>query len=111
METNYSWSIDQMNVKKKVGDLNNVVIEIYWTRKATLVCDNQTYTAIYDGYNNLSNPSQENFTTYEDLTFEEVCKWIEKINSVILIDDNLKNQLISQTNVIVKDLNFPWNNK
>jgi hypothetical protein len=103
MATNYSWLINQMDVKKNVGNMDNVVIQIHWVRKAILNENDKTYTAESYGKTDLVEPLEENFTPYYDLTKEKVSKWLDDNNNVELLDSDLNDMINKQINIYL-----PW---
>lgn len=71
----YTWSINYMDTKKQEDSLTNVVVCAQWSCNAT---DNQTpeTTASTYGYAHFGPPSPTDFTSYENLTQEQVWQWI-----------------------------------
>ena len=102
----YRWVINQMNCIPKEGQLIDVVYLIYWTRYAkkenievsvfgTMICD---------------SPSETDFTAYDDLTFEQVCQWLESGLNVSELDFNLNDKINNIINPPIVVLPLPFTN-
>jgi len=110
MAITYEWLINQINLKKKVEDFENVVYEIIWTRKATLKNDENFYTAEYFGKNNFVEISKSEFIPYNELTKDEVIKWLENENNIDKINEYLNTIIDNKINYPLINLPLPWNN-
>jgi hypothetical protein len=53
-------------------------------------------------------PSPEDFTPYPDLTFDQVCGWLDAGLDVVTIDANLAQQIENLINPPVVSLPLPW---
>jgi hypothetical protein len=103
--TQYRWVIDKMNCKPKEGQLIDVVSLIYWTRYAK---EENIEVSIF-GSIICDSPSETDFTAYNDLTFEQVCGWLETGLNVEEIDANLSAKIENLKNPPVVTLPLPWN--
>ena len=106
----YNWVISSMDEYPTTPDgLDDVVFTIHWRRNATEVVSENTYSA--EVYSTLSvpAPSPEDFTPYEDLTFEQVCEWLEEGMDVETLDASLAVQIEDQKHPKVVSLPLPWN--
>lgn len=109
MNINYNWVVSSMQEYPKTADgLTDVVCIVHWRRVATAIVDEKTYTA--DCYSTLSvpAPSPEDFTPYPDLTFEQVCGWLEAGLDTEAIDVSLATQIEQQINPPIISLPLPW---
>jgi hypothetical protein len=108
----YNWVVTSMEAYPKTSDnLTDVVFKIHWRRQATETLDDKTYFAdIYDVLS-VAAPSPENFIPYEDLTFEQVCGWLEAGLDFEKIDQSLVLQLEKDINPTTIELPLPWNDK
>jgi len=98
-----------MECKPAEGELTDVVIVIHWRRQATETIDGKEYSAdIYNTYS-CSAPTGD-FTPYENLTFEQVCGWLEAGMDVEAIDAALDSKIALQVNPPVVSLPLPWVN-
>jgi hypothetical protein len=109
METTYNWVIAQMETKPQEGELNDVVSTIHWRRQATAVDGDNTYFADTYGAMGCATPSETDFTAYPDLTFEQVCGWLEAGLDVEALNANLDAQIENQINPPIIVLPNPWN--
>lgn len=77
MTTTYEWSVSQMDTKPQEGNLIDVVVTVHWRRNAVAVDGDNSYFADVYGAMACSTPSETDFTAYPDLTFEQVCSWLD----------------------------------
>jgi len=82
--TKYNWEFSQFESTHE-----KVVTAIHWRLNAT---KNDTTNTIY-GLISLPEPDPENFTPFEELTFEEVVFWIENIFNQTNALEEMKNTL------------------
>ena len=109
MEIVYNWIVSSMQEYPKTSDnLTDVVFIVNWRRTASTQIDGNNY--IVDTFNQLSVPAPDpaNFTPYADLTFEQVCGWLEAGLNVAEIDAGLAIQLENVINPPVVQLPLPW---
>lgn len=105
----YNWVVSAMDEYPTTPDnLTDVVFTVHWRRNATKVVDDITYFA--DVYSTLAvpAPSPEDFTPYPDLTFEQVCGWLEEGLDVTALDASLAQQIENQEHPTVVSLPLPW---
>ncbi len=102
--TNFFWSVYQLDTVPMEGNLQDVVITVHWGRTAV----EGEYTAYSYGTMGCATPSETDFTAYPDLTFEQVCGWLENGLDTASIDAGLQQNIDNQINppVVVKRL--PW---
>ena len=108
MTTTYNWVISQMQTKPQEGNLIDVVVKVYWMRKATAIDGNKTYYAETFDVMQCATPSETDFTAYPDLTFEQVCGWLDAGIDVAVIDEYLDSQIDAQANPPLVILPNPW---
>ena len=108
MTTEYNWVVSQMDTKPQEGGLNDVVSVIHWRRNATAVEGDKTYYADTYGAMACETPSETDFTAYADLTFEQVCAWLEAGLDVEALDANLDAQIENQVNPPIVAYPLPW---
>ena len=104
MNTNYFWSVYQLDTAPMEGNLIDVVITVHYGRTAV----EGEYTAYSYGTMGCATPSETDFTVYDDLTFEQVCSWLENGLDTESIDAGLVANIENQINppMVVKHL--PW---
>jgi hypothetical protein len=108
MATIYNWVVSQMETKPQEDGLTDVVVIVHWRRNATLVDGDKTYFADVYGSMGCPTPSETDFTAYPDLTFEQVCGWLEDGLDVPALDLSLDQQIENQINPPIIVLPNPW---
>ena len=109
MTTEYNWVVSQMDTKPQEGNLIDVVVTVHWRRNATAVDGDKTYFADTYGSMACATPSETDFTAYPDLTFEQVCGWLDAGNDVEALNANLDGQIENQIDPPIIVLPNPWN--
>jgi len=102
--TNFTWSIYQLDTVPQEGNLIDVVITVHYGRTAT----EEQYTAYTYGTMGCPSPSETDFTAYPDLTFEQICGWLDAGLDVVSIDAGLQQNIDNQINPPVIVLPLPW---
>jgi len=108
MTTTYEWSVSQMDTKPQEGNLIDVVVTVHWRRNAVAVDGDKTYYGDIYGAMGCATPSETDFTAYPDLTFEQVCGWLDAGNDVEALNANLDAQIENQINPPIIVLPNPW---
>lgn len=105
----YKWLVSSMEEYPTTPDgLNDVVFVVNWRRNAVEQIDDKLYTADTFGRLPVPAPSPEDFTPYPDLTFEQVCGWLEAGLDTAEIDAGLAAQIEKLINPTVVSLPLPW---
>ena len=99
------WLISQMDTAPSEDGLTDVVKTIHWRYKGK----DGEYTAEVYGSMACATPSETDFTAYEDLTYEQVCTWLEAGLNVEAMDLNLATQIENLKNPPIIHLPLPWN--
>jgi hypothetical protein len=97
-----------MDTKPQEGELNDVVSTIHWRRNAVAVDGDKTYYADAYGAMACETPSETDFTAYSDLTFEQVCAWLEAGLDVEAWNANLDAKIEAQINPPIVAYPLPW---
>lgn len=108
MTTTYSWVISQMQTIPSIDGLTDVVSIVHWRRQAIAIDGDKTYNADVYGAMSCQTPSETDFTAYSDLTFEQVCGWLEAGNDIEALDANLDGQIVNLINPPIVVLPNPW---
>jgi hypothetical protein len=109
MEIIYNWEVSSMQeYPKTADDLTDVVFLVYWVRNATTVVDEKTYVSDIFGTLAVPAPDPADFIPYPDLTFEQVCGWLDAGLDVEAIDLRLATNIENQINPTVVELPLPW---
>ena len=102
--TNFFWSVYQLDTVPQEGNLIDVVITVHYGRTAV----EGEYTAYTYGTMGCQTPSETDFTAYPDLTFEQVCGWLDNGLDVPSIDAGLQQDIDNQINPPLIVLPLPW---
>lgn len=108
MATVYNWVVSQMDEVPQEGSLLDVVVMVHWRRNATTEVDGKSYVADTYGAMSCPTPSATDFTAYPDLTFEQVCGWLDAGLDVPALDASLDTQLENLINPPIISLPLPW---
>ena len=107
---NYTWQLTSIK-RKDSSDIKNIVVQTYWKKTGT---DENGNEGSFSGATpfDLSTVDPTNFTSYEDLTEEDVLGWIQ---SVVVGDyerhvneqiaEQIENEVSPTTEVTG---GFPW---
>ena len=105
----YNWVVSSMDEYPTTPDnLTDVVFVVNWRGNATDVVDDETYFADVYGSLTVPAPNPEDFTPYADLTFDQVCGWLDAGLDVAAIDAGLAVQIGNLINPPVVSLPLPW---
>jgi hypothetical protein len=105
----YNWVVSAMDEYPTTPDnLDDVVFNVHWRRNATETLGDKTYFADVYGSLAVPAPSAEDFTPYADLTFEQVCGWLDEGLDVEATDAGLATQIENLINPPVVSLPLPW---
>jgi hypothetical protein len=102
--TNFFWSVYQLDTAPTLDGLTDVVITVHYGRTAV----DGEYTAYSYGTMGCATPSETDFTAYPDLTFEQVCSWLDAGLDVASIDAGLVSSIDNQINPPVVARPLPW---
>ena len=102
--TNFAWSVYQLDTAPSLDGLTDVVIVVHYGRTAV----EGEYTAYSYGTMACQTPSETDFTAYPDLTFDQVCGWLENGLDYEAIDAGLQQNIDNQINPPVIVLPLPW---
>ena len=102
--TTYNWVVNQLDTKPKEDGLTDVVSVVHWTRTAQQDAIN---VSSY-GTMGCTTPSETDFTAYPDLTFEQVCGWLDAGLDISGIDLGLDAQIENIINPPIIVLPLPW---
>lgn len=102
-----TWVISELQCVPKEGDMTDVVIVCHWRRNAKEIVGDKEYFA--DVYGSVSLPTPEgDFTPYQDLTYLQVCGWLDQLLDTASLDANLDGQIENQVNPPIIVLPLPW---
>jgi hypothetical protein len=108
MAKEYKWLIENMVCEKTKDELQDVVVLVFWRRVCNDKIGDKDYMRSLAGRLACTNPDPEKFTPYNELTFEEVCNWLDNSINVELIDKSLSEMIDDDINNNEIVLPLPW---
>ena len=109
MEINYSWTINPLEAYPTASNETDVVFLAHWQFHATT----GSYSALLIGAQSLIYSSGSAFTSFNDLTLEQVTGWVTESmgsGSVDRMKENLAAQIVNQIKPPSVTLFSPWLN-
>lgn len=109
MNITYKWKVTSVKTKN-AGDLQNAVIQTYWTKTGSDEFGNE---GVFSGATPINvDPTAENFTPYDLLTEEQILSWI-KPQVVGQYEEHVNSQILKQieeksNNNPEKEVPLPW---
>lgn len=102
----YQWIINKLETAPSEDGLTDVVKVVHWIRTA------QQGDIIVSCYRTMAceTPSSTDFTAYPDLTYEQVCSWLDAGLNVTSIDLGLDVQINDIINPPIVVLPLPFTN-
>ena len=110
MSITYNWVINQMDTKPTEDGLTDVVVTVHWTRTAEQYVGGEPINVSSYGTMGCQTPSSTDFTAYPDLTYEQVCGWLNAGLDVPTIDLGLDKQIENIINPPIVNLPLPFQN-
>ena len=104
----YQWIINQMDTKPTEDGLTDVVVVVHWTRTAEQYVGGEPINVSCYGTMPCTTPSSTDFTAYPDLTYDQVCSWLDAGLDVASIDLGLDGQIENIINPPIIVLPLPW---
>jgi hypothetical protein len=102
--TEYKWVISAMDTAPSEDGLTDVVKTVHWRYQAQ---DAEYFADVYSAMA-CATPSEIDFTSYPDLTEDQVISWLEAGNDVDVLKANLDAQIEQQKNPPIVNLPLPW---
>ena len=106
----FTWIISQLDTKLQEGNLIDVVISVHWIRNAEQFVGGESILFSSCAIMNCPTPSSTDFTAYPNLTYDQVCSWLNAGLDVETIDLNLQKQIDNIINPPYINLPLPFNN-
>ena len=106
MSATYYWVIESMQTAPSEDGLTDVVKVVNWRRFAK---QDEILVNVY-GSMACQTPSSTDFTAYPDLTYEQVCGWLDAGLDVPALDANLDGQIENIINPPIIVLPLPFSN-
>jgi hypothetical protein len=111
MSTTFKWVVNQLDTKPKEDGLTDVVIVVHWTRQAEQYLGGEPINVSSYGTMGCETPSSTDFTAYPDLTYDQVCGWLDNGLDVKSIDKGLEQQIENIINPPIVVLPLPFTNQ
>lgn len=105
---NYKWYIKNIDCIKQEGELKDIVYKIDWIRIASTIFNKKELQTLISDEMICSAPSIDNFTPYNELTYEKVCGWLDNGLNVSEIDYKLNNEIENIINPSIISLSIPF---
>jgi hypothetical protein len=107
--TRFTWVINQLNCLISSEGLQDVINVIHWTYVATETDDTgKEWIASMYGTANVEQPNPQNFIPYEDVTYEEVCGWLDQVLPTDDMKASLEANIYNQQHPTEVTLPLPW---
>lgn len=100
------WVVSQLDTAPSEDGLQDVVKTVHYRYQGQ---DAEYFAEVY-GAMGCATPSDTDFTAYEDLTYEQVCEWLEAGLNVEAMDLNLATQIENLKNPPIVNLPLPFSN-
>jgi len=100
------WIISQLDTAPSLDTLTDVVKVVHYRYEGK----DGEYTAEIYGAMSCATPSETDFTAYADLTYEQVCEWLEAGLNVEAMNVNLATQIENLKNPPIVNLPLPFSN-
>ena len=100
------WVVSQLDTAPSEDGLTDVVKTVHYRYQGQ---DAEYFAEVY-GTMACATPSDTDFTAYEDLTYEQVCAWLEAGLDKEALDTNLAAQIEYQKNPPIVNLPLPFSN-
>ena len=106
----YQWVINELQTAPSEDGLTDVVKMVHWTRTAETYIDEEFLSVYTYGSMGCSTPSATDFTAYPDLTYDQVCGWLNSGLDVVAIDLGLDQKIENIINPPIVVLPLPFSN-
>jgi hypothetical protein len=106
--TNYKWLINALDCVPKEGQMIDIVSIVHWSRIAEQFIGGESIQVSIYGTMSCPSPSETDFTAYPDLTYDQICSWLDAGLKVVELDANLDSQIENIINPPIVTLPLPW---
>ena len=100
------WVVSQLDTAPSFDGLTDVVKTVHYRYQGQ---DAEYFAEVY-GTMGCATPSETDFTAYEDLTYEQICLWLEAGLDKEAMDTNLAAQIENQKKPPIVNLPLPFSN-
>lgn len=106
--TTYAWGQPVLYTQLSLDGLTDVVVQIAWNRVGVLVDGDKTYTSTILGVLNCAPPDPISFVPYSELTFADICGWLDQSYNLEELNARIDKQIAEQMVVEPVVLPNPW---
>jgi hypothetical protein len=109
MNPTYTWEFPAFEVVYHDGAMANIVQVVHWKR----IAEDGEYRAEAYGTAQLPAPTGDDFTPYENITKQQVTKWVEDslgTSAMQALNNGLIGQINDQKNPKSGPIAPPWSN-
>jgi hypothetical protein len=106
--TKYKWVINALDCVPKEGQMIDVVSIVHWVRIADTFLGAEPLQVYIYGTMSCPSPSETDFTAYPDLTYVQICNWLDAGLNVAELDANLDSQIENIINPPIINLPLPF---
>jgi hypothetical protein len=106
--TEYKWIINALDCVPKEGQMIDVVSIVHWSRIAEQYIGGELIQVSVYGTISCPSPSETDFTAYPDLTYDQICSWLDAGLNVVELDASLDSQIQNIINPPIVTLPLPW---
>lgn len=110
MATQFNWVVNQLDTAPSLDGLTDVVVTVHFTRTAEKYVGGEPINVSSYGTMGCTTPSSTDFTAYPDLTYEQVCGWLDAGLDTEAIDLGLDKQIENIINPPIVVLSLPFEN-
>lgn len=106
-----TWNVVQMNEYPEFDGKQDVIFQVHWALTGTETVGETTYTGSVYGSVGVTLDPEAQFTSYADLTLEQVIGWVKDAlgaEQVAAHEDNVKKQIADQQDHPTITLPLPW---
>lgn len=107
MTITYQWNIQQLDCLPQIEGETDFVVTAHWTVSAT----DGTYNGSAYGTQSFSYDGAKSFTSFADLTLEQVVAWVQEgmgVEAVTKLQENLDQQIANQIDPPIVTPPLPW---
>ena len=108
MAISYELSIKNIDASPTEGDLQDVVKIIHWMYNGKETVDSEDFHGYAIGAVEINAPSSDSFTSFADLTEEQVAAWVEPKLDLVSIKADIASQIETQKNPPTVVKSNPW---
>mgnify|MGYP003625801774 CR=1 FL=1 len=111
MAITYELSIKKIDAAPTEGGLQDVVKILHWMYIGKETIDGEDYFGDAIGAVEMNAPSSDSFTSFADLTEEQVTAWVEPKLDLVKIKADVDSQIETQKNLPTVVKINPWSNE